>query len=277
MALNGCLTLWQELDEEYKGLQEAHRQYKQKLQEVTELQTSCSASIRCQKQKLQELWVHLRQYQTKASAEELATVNTLQQSIKERQAVFFDMDAFLPQKNSLYLGLVLGSINVTLLSRQAKFAYKDEYEKFKLYLTIILVVTSFACSFLVSYRVTDEIFNFLLVWYYCTLTIRESILITNGSRIKGWWVTHHYVSTFLSGVMLTWLCAISSILLPERLPVPAEGSRRKAQYGSHCCSGSCITPSRSSSWQGTLSARSGRSSSWPLLSSCSFWGISLQH
>uniref|UniRef100_UPI00358F431D transmembrane protein 120B-like isoform X1 n=1 Tax=Myxine glutinosa TaxID=7769 RepID=UPI00358F431D len=204
MALNGCLTLWQELDEEYKGLQEAHRQYKQKLQEVTELQTSCSASIRCQKQKLQELWVHLRQYQTKASAEELATVNTLQQSIKERQAVFFDMDAFLPQKNSLYLGLVLGSINVTLLSRQAKFAYKDEYEKFKLYLTIILVVTSFACSFLVSYRVTDEIFNFLLVWYYCTLTIRESILITNGSRIKGWWVTHHYVSTFLSGVMLTW-------------------------------------------------------------------------
>lgn len=31
-------------------------------------------------------------------------------------------------------------------------------------------------------RVTDEIFNFLLVWYYCTLTIRESILISNGSR-----------------------------------------------------------------------------------------------
>lgn len=31
-------------------------------------------------------------------------------------------------------------------------------------------------------RVTDEVFNFLLVWYYCTLTIRESILISNGSR-----------------------------------------------------------------------------------------------
>lgn len=33
-----------------------------------------------------------------------------------------------------------------------------------------------------SPRVTDEVFNFLLVWYYCTLTIRESILISNGSR-----------------------------------------------------------------------------------------------
>lgn len=29
---------------------------------------------------------------------------------------------------------------------------------------------------------TDAAFNFLLVWYYCTLTIRESILINNGSR-----------------------------------------------------------------------------------------------
>lgn len=60
------------------------------------------------------------------------------------------------------------------------------------------------CLFFLNYRVTDEIFNFLLVWYYCTLTIRESILMCNGSRIKGWWVSHHYVSTFLSGVMLTW-------------------------------------------------------------------------
>lgn len=85
-----------------------------------------------------------------------------------------------------------------------RFAYKDEYEKFKLYLTIILIVISFTCRFLLNSRVTDAAFNFLLVWYYCTLTIRESILINNGSRIKGWWVFHHYVSTFLSGVMLTW-------------------------------------------------------------------------
>ncbi|KAK3560680.1 hypothetical protein QTP86_014531, partial [Hemibagrus guttatus] len=53
-------------------------------------------------------------------------------------------------------------------------------------------------------RFVDTLLNFLLVWYYCTLTIRESILISNGSRIKGWWVFHHYISTFLSGVMLTW-------------------------------------------------------------------------
>ncbi|XP_029570062.1 transmembrane protein 120A-like [Salmo trutta] len=47
----------------------------------------------------------------------------------------------------------------------------------------------------------DAILNFLLVWYYCTLSVQESSLISNGSRIKGWWVFHHYVSAFLSGLM----------------------------------------------------------------------------
>lgn len=45
---------------------------------------------------------------------------------------------------------------------------------------------------------------FLLVWYYCTLTIRESILKVNGSRIKGWWRLHHFISTVVSGVFLIW-------------------------------------------------------------------------
>ncbi|XP_010789138.1 transmembrane protein 120A-like [Notothenia coriiceps] len=82
----------------------------------------------------------------------------------------------------LYLNLVLGNVNVTLLNKQSKFAYKDEYEKFKLVLTVILFVFSFTCRFLFSYRALDALFNFLLVWYYCTLTIRESVLINNGSR-----------------------------------------------------------------------------------------------
>lgn len=93
-----------------------------------------------------------------------------------------------------------------------RFAYKDEYEKFKLYMTIILMFGAITCLFFLNcrwansgpkarllllrfyygvapywmfsalFRVTDEIFNFLLVWYFCTLTIRESILISNGSR-----------------------------------------------------------------------------------------------
>uniref|UniRef100_A0A8C9WNM2 Transmembrane protein 120Aa n=1 Tax=Scleropages formosus TaxID=113540 RepID=A0A8C9WNM2_SCLFO len=180
---------------------ETHRLYRQKLEEVTKLQDSCLASIARQKKKLKELSASLEECRPTLKSEEVMTLEAIQSSIKERPNIFFEMEAFLPKKNGLYLSLVLGNVNVTLLNKHAKFAYKDEYEKFKLCLTVLLLLFSFTCRFVVT---LDALFNFLLVWYYCTLTIRESILINNGSRIKGWWVFHHYVSTFLSGVMLTW-------------------------------------------------------------------------
>uniref|UniRef100_A0A8C5FHK1 Transmembrane protein 120A n=1 Tax=Gadus morhua TaxID=8049 RepID=A0A8C5FHK1_GADMO len=188
---------------------ETHRLYKHKLEEVTKLQDSCSSAITRQRKKLKELAVSIKECRTKHPAQDLSSeernvIRDIQDSIRERPDIFLEMEAFLPKKNGLYLSLVLGNINVTLLNKHSKFAYKDEYEKFKLVLTVILFLFSFTCRFLLSYRALDALFNFLLVWYYCTLTIRESILISNGSRIKGWWVFHHYVSTFLSGVMLTW-------------------------------------------------------------------------
>ena len=44
----------------------------------------------------------------------------------------------------------------------------------------------------------------MILWFYCTLTIRESILVANGSRIRGWWVSHHYISAFLTGIHILW-------------------------------------------------------------------------
>ncbi|KAM6315776.1 transmembrane protein 120A isoform 2-T2 [Podargus strigoides] len=164
--------------------QDNHKLYKQKLEELTKLQDGISSSIARQKKRLKELSLSLKKCKAHVSPEQEESIQETQSLIKERQNVFFEMEAYLPKKNG--------------------FAYKDEYEKFKLYLTIILLIVSSSCRFLFNSRVTDAVFNFLLVWYYCTLTIRESILINNGSKIKGWWVFHHYVSTFLSGVMLTW-------------------------------------------------------------------------
>ncbi|XP_037054603.1 transmembrane protein 120B isoform X4 [Peromyscus leucopus] len=260
--LERCEREWHELEGEFQELQETHRIYKQKLEELTALQTLCSASISKQKRHLKDLKRALQRYKRHSSQEEAELIQQIGANIKERQNVFFDMEAYLPKKNGLYLNLVLGNVNVTLLSNQAKFAYKDEYEKFKLYLTIILLLGAVACRFFLHYRVTDEVFNFLLVWYYCTLTIRESILISNGSRIKGWWVSHHYVSTFLSGVMLTWpngliyqkfrnqflafsifqtwalcspyrLCSVPTVLLPEGLPLQIAGPGGEEPPGPH--------------------------------------------
>uniref|UniRef100_A0A8C6U5R2 Zgc:103681 n=1 Tax=Neogobius melanostomus TaxID=47308 RepID=A0A8C6U5R2_9GOBI len=195
-SLTNVLEEWTNLEKEYQHLQETHKLYLQKLDEISKLQNNCSSTISLHRKRLNEL--------KGLSPEDSNTMDKIKDKIKTRPNVFFEMEAFLPKKNGLYLSLVLGNVNVTLLSKQSKFAYKDEYEKFKLYLTVILLLFSFTCYFFVSNRFVDAILNFLLVWYYCTLTIRESVLITNGSRIKGWWVFHHYISAFLSGVMLTW-------------------------------------------------------------------------
>lgn len=198
------LEEWKHLEDEYQQLQETHRIYLQKLNEISKLQQSCSSSVSHHKKQLDDLSYHVKRCSTGSSEDDRKMLDELKEKIKTRHAAFFEMKAFLPKTNGLYLRMVLGNVNVTLLSKQAKFAYKDEYEKFKLCLTIIVMLLSFICSFVVNYRFLDAILNFLLLWYYCTLTIRESILITNGSRIKGWWVFHHYISAFLTGVMLTW-------------------------------------------------------------------------
>ncbi|KAK3560679.1 hypothetical protein QTP86_014530, partial [Hemibagrus guttatus] len=88
--------------------------------------------------------------------EEAKSVEGIKGHLRERPAIFLQMEAFLPKKNGLYLSLVLGNVNVNLLSKQSKSAYKDEYETFKLCSTIILLLMGFVCQFLVTYREDGE-------------------------------------------------------------------------------------------------------------------------
>ncbi|XP_030632899.1 transmembrane protein 120A-like [Chanos chanos] len=203
-SLTAALQEWESLDKEFRKIQETQRIYMQKLDEISKLQQNFTTSITQHKKNLQDLSKSLDKCKKGLTEDETKTLEGIKSQIRERPNNFSEMEAFLPKKNGLYLRLVLGNVNVNLLSKQSKSAYKDEYEKFKLYVTITLFLMAFLCLFFVSSRLFDALLNFLLVWYYCTLTIRESILISNGSRIKGWWVFHHYVSTVLSGVMLTW-------------------------------------------------------------------------
>lgn len=203
-GISDILKEWEVLEKEFCSVQETHRLYLQKLDEVSKLQQNFSSSVSRQKKKVKDITRSVQKHKKGLSEEEGKSLDEICSQIRERPNILHEMEAFLPKKNGLYLSLVLGSVNVNLLSKQSKTAYKDEYERFKLYVTVILLVLAILCSFIVSYRFVDAVLNFLLVWFYCTLTIRESILISNGSRIKGWWVFHHYISTFLSGVMLTW-------------------------------------------------------------------------
>jgi len=118
---------------------------------------------------------------TLSSAERL---NLISDQLNTNELYLSRISDTLPRKDS-YLKIILGGVDVSILNKADKWTYKQEYEKFKFIVTCIALVSSLVIWSLTSrYRAFDALFHFLLVWYYCTLTIRESILIVNGSHIN---------------------------------------------------------------------------------------------
>ncbi|XP_078599067.1 transmembrane protein 120A-A-like isoform X3 [Branchiostoma floridae x Branchiostoma japonicum] len=181
-SFSSHLEEWDSMTEEYKQLEEEHKAYKQKVEELKNLQNKLGTSIKKQRKDLLQLSEKLQGCDV--PAEYRSRMSDITEKMKERSEVFREIEAFLPKDNGIFLNTTLGRINVTMFSKSAK--------------------------------VGDAIFHFLLVWYYCTLTLRESILIVNGSRIKGWWVAHHYISTYLTGVGLTWPDSITYHLFRDQ-------------------------------------------------------------
>jgi hypothetical protein len=118
---------------------------------------------------------------TLSSAERL---NLISDQLNTNELYLSRISDTLPRKDP-YLKVILGGVDVSILNKADKWTYKQEYEKFKFIVTCISLVSSLVIWSLTSrYRAFDALFHFLLVWYYCTLTIRESILIVNGSHIN---------------------------------------------------------------------------------------------
>ena len=114
----------------------------------------------------------------------LERLNLISDQLNANALLLTRISNTLPNKDP-YLRVILGCVDVSILNKADKWTYKQEYEKFKFIVTCIAFVSSLVIWSLTSrYRAFDALFHFLLVWYYCTLTIRESILIVNGSNIN---------------------------------------------------------------------------------------------
>ncbi|CAF2947159.1 unnamed protein product [Rotaria sp. Silwood2] len=134
-------------------------------------------------------------------------LNTIHEHLIQQRSDYFKRIKYtLPQPPERYLRIILGSeLPVSILDKSQQWKYKENYEKFKLRVTLIVMIIALLMSTIIpTNRVIDAAFHFLLVWYYCTLTIRESILVTNGSNIQFWWRLHHFISTVCSSIILTW-------------------------------------------------------------------------
>lgn len=200
--LEQCLKDWTDLSNEYADLEEMHAKYRTKLDELHSLQKKCLSGVTHQRYRLKAITKQMGLAQS-TTPEEKAELDDLNKDILRRKAQLSQMEDVLPRASGTYLKIILGSVNVSILDKKTKYDYKDQYEQFKLIVTLIGCVLACFCLYF-NYRVLDLLFMFLTVWYYCTLTIRESILKVNGSRIRGWWRAHHFISTVVGGVLLVW-------------------------------------------------------------------------
>ena len=69
-------------------------------------------------------------------------------------------------------------MDCNILDRNEKYQYKEQYEQFKLIVNLLGGVLAIA-SYFFNFMVLDKLGMFLIVWYYCTLTIRLDELFSS--------------------------------------------------------------------------------------------------
>ena len=198
IPLQRCVDEFQSLSNDYETLVQKHEEYRKTAEVYNAQRVSCKILVDRQ---LKKIGVLKKTLGKKKSNEE---TSELLKKIDERENSLIDLKKFLPKKNGPYLSLIVGQMNMVLDSVKEKHKYKDAYEIFKLYLNMATLIISLLLYWVINHRVTDALFSFLLLWYYCTLTVRENILILNGSKIKGWYFIHHYVTIVLAGIYVLW-------------------------------------------------------------------------
>lgn len=198
--VESLLEEWDELASDFKDLEGKNKVYLEKLEELASYQKQCLQGISHQQYRLGIILSQIKKLKKEGYNEK---AKELESNIMKRKAQLGEIEQTLPKQNGIYLKIILGNVNVSILNKEEKFKYKDEYEKFKLILSIIGFILA-VLNLLTKFRPLELIYIFLLVWYYCTLTIRESILKVNGSRIKGWWRLHHFISTVAAAILLIW-------------------------------------------------------------------------
>ncbi|KAJ3639392.1 hypothetical protein Zmor_002753 [Zophobas morio] len=189
------LEEWRELSEDFKKLEAVNKIYQEKIDEVNKYQKECEKQLQHQKYRIAIITKNIQKSGTK--------YEELKEEILKREAQLHEIKQTLPQDSGRYLKVILGNVNVSILNKEEKLKYKGDYEKFKLIISVVAFVLAIVNLMFISRRV-ERLYLFILVWYYFTLTIRETILRVNGSRIKGWWRTHHFVSTAAAAVLLIW-------------------------------------------------------------------------
>ncbi|MES1916475.1 MAG: hypothetical protein MHM6MM_008285 [Cercozoa sp. M6MM] len=115
-----------------------------------------------------------------------------------------DVNSLEPKTGGTFISTLMGNINVRLWRKSDKTALRREYDAFKESATRMfcaLALVSLLLSFFDVPAFIQNTFATLhqiwMLYFYSSLAIRENILKVNGSKIRRWWILHHYVAMTL--------------------------------------------------------------------------------
>ncbi|CAD7703039.1 unnamed protein product [Ostreobium quekettii] len=132
-----------------------------------------------------------------------------------------DLRKLCHKTNPKLLRFLLGkSTKVLTLRPEESLALKEEYHSFRdmasyvmiLWPAVLLYGMNRAAQKMVGnepYSLAPtvmagvQVFLVWLAYVYTAAALRENILVVNGSNIRGWWITHHYLSLVTCIIMLT--------------------------------------------------------------------------
>ncbi len=198
------------LSQEVEGDLANLTKYRGDLLKTESLQTT---TIKASKAHAKTLAALNKQLQASSKTADPAHVEELKAEIKKLQDALHQVSFMEPRTGSLFVRLFLGRVNVKAALQRDRMRLRDEYDKFKrrtnilfLLIPMALMATSHeeVSSWLRYTHWVPMIAQVWLLYYYVSLALRENILRVNGSKIMAWWIFHHYVSAFMSIVLLTW-------------------------------------------------------------------------
>jgi len=107
-----------------------------------------------------------------------------------------------PHNGSMFVRLMMGNVNVKLWKKSDLLNFRDEYNRLKNRCTWVFILFPLVQLLGFNYRIVWTLHQLWLVYYYLALSLRQNILLTNGSNIKFWWIAHHYLSIAFAVVII---------------------------------------------------------------------------
>lgn len=139
-----------------------------------------------------------------ASTADLVSAHQFDQDLDHLNKRLKEMQLLMPATGGMFVNMFLGSINVRFVRKSERLAFKREYERLKMKLAPVFVVTCLLCLYFEDYRWLHMCLQLALSCYYISLAVRENILRANGSNIRAWWIIHHYFTMMQGVLLLTW-------------------------------------------------------------------------